>query len=92
MRPFRDGDTFGTFRTLIESTVGEIKALENEYVLKASPAELEQHYIGRVTLQPLVLHVEQRHIEDQQGVNIDVSGDIRRAVFPGERAFVRGCA
>ncbi len=45
MYPFREGDTFATFRNLIENVKAEINALDNEYVLKASSSELEQYFI-----------------------------------------------
>lgn len=54
-RPFGDGDTFATFRALREGTLREIDALENEYVLKASPTELEEYYVSKVTVTPLSL-------------------------------------
>ena len=90
MNPFRDGDTHATFRKLIETIGAEIKGLDNEYVLKASPSELEEYFTRKAVLEPLVLHVDDRHIEDQEGVDVDVSGDIRRGAFRGERASVRG--
>ena len=64
--------------------------LDNEYVLKASEAELENYFIDKVTIDPLKLHVDQKYIKDQSGTQIDVSHDFRRGVFPGERAVVRG--
>ncbi len=88
--PFNDGDTFATFRNLIEKASEEIRSLDNEYVLKASQAELEDYYIDKVTIRPLVLHDDQYYIENQTGTQIDVSHDFRRGVFPGERAIVRG--
>lgn len=90
MPPFRDGDTFATFRNIIDSVSNEIKSLDNEYVLKASEAELEEFFIDKVILEPLVLHSDQQYIKNQTGTQIDVSHDFRRAVFPGERAVVRG--
>ncbi|MEW8222690.1 MAG: hypothetical protein AB2729_10135 [Candidatus Thiodiazotropha taylori] len=90
MHPFRDGDTFATFRNIIDTVSDEIKSLDNEYVLKASEAELEEFFIDKVILEPLVLHSDQRYIKNQAGTQIDVSHDFRRAVFPGERAVVRG--
>ena len=90
MRPFSDGHTVATFRKLIEKTVAEIDSLENEYVLKSSPTELEQFYINQVILHPLTLHTHQYCIENQTGTQIDVSGDFRRGMFRGERASVRG--
>ncbi len=90
MYPFRDGDTFVTFRNIIDSVVNEIKSLENGYVLKASEAELEEFYTEKALIDPLVLHSDQQYIKNQSGTQIDVSHDFRRALFPGERAVVRG--
>lgn len=88
--PFRDGDTFATFRNLLERTVREIDSLENEYVLKASPTELEEYYVSKVTIAPLSLDAEDHYIEGQKGTQVDVSHHFDRAVFPGERALVKG--
>lgn len=90
IKPFRDGDVFGTFRNLLEKLENEIQSLDNEYVLKVSQTELENHYIDKVTIKPLILHTEKHYIEGQSGTQIDVSHDFRRAVFPGERAVVKG--
>jgi hypothetical protein len=90
MRPFRDGDTFTTFRNLIDSVTTEINSLDNEYVLKASQTELEEHFIEKVLIEALVLHSDKQYIKNRSGTQIDVSHDFGRAVFPGERAVVRG--
>lgn len=90
MRPFRDGDTYATLRAHLEKVVAEIDSLDNDYVLKASPTELEQYFLERVTLRPLVLYVDQRQLESQAGVDLDVSGDFLRGFMPGERGMVRG--
>src|SRR5512141_1502405 len=90
MQPFREGDTYSTFRNLVDAVTKEISALENEYVLKSSPTELEKFYIDKVVIDPLVLHPEERYIKDQYGTKIDVTHDFRRAVFAGERAAVKG--
>ena len=90
MYPFREGDTFATFRNIVDSVTNEIKALGNEYVLKASETELEEHYIDKALVEPIVLHSDQQYIKSQSGTQIDVSHDFSRAVFPGERAVVRG--
>lgn len=89
-RPFREGDTFATFQNLVEKTKGEINALENEYVLKASMTELEEYFLDKTTIEPLVLHADKYYIENQSGTKIDVTHDFCRAVFPGERAIVQG--
>jgi len=88
--PFRDGDTIATFQNLLEQVIKEIQSSDNEYVLKASITELEDYYISKVIIEPLVLHNDQYYIENQTGTQIDVSHDFRRAVFPGERAIVQG--
>lgn len=88
--PFSDGDTFSTFRNITEKVTHEIQSLENEYVLKASQTELEDYYVEKVTIQPLVLHTDQYYIENQSGTQVDVSHDFRRAIFPGHRAIVQG--
>lgn len=90
IKPFREGDTFATFKNLVDKTVAEINSLENEYVLKASPTELESYYIDKITIQPLVLHVSDYYIENQRSTKIDVSYHFDRVVFPGERSIVQG--
>lgn len=90
IRPFRDRDTFTTFRGLVDKITAEIDALDNEYVLKASPSELEQYFLDKVLIEPLKLHTDQACIENQSGTKIDVSHHFDRAVFPGERALVQG--
>lgn len=89
-RPFREGDTFATFRALLENTAREIDSLENEYVLKASPTELEDYYVSKVTVTPLSLDADNHYIEGQKGTQLDVSHHFDRVVFPGERAIVKG--
>lgn len=89
-RPFREGDTSATFRALLENTVREIDSLENEYVLKASPTELEDYYVSKVTVTPLSLDADNHYIEGQKGTQLDVSHHFDRVVFPGERAIVKG--
>jgi len=88
--PFNDGETFNTFRNLIGEITREIQSLDNEYILKASGAELEDYYINKVIIQPLVLHDDQCYIESQEGMQIDISHDFRQAFFPGEQVIVPG--
>jgi len=90
MRPFRDRDTFATFRNMVDSIVAEINSLDNNYVLKASQTELEEHFVGKVLIEPLVLYPEKRYIKNHTGTKIHVSGDFRRGLFPDERAVVQG--
>ena len=81
MYPFKDRDSYSTFRNKIESITSEINSLENEYVLKASQTELEEYYIGKVLIEPLVLHSDDQYIKNQSATKIDVSRDPSRAVF-----------
>lgn len=85
MHPFREGDTFATFRNLIDSVVAEINSLDNNYVQKASEAELEKHFIDKVLIEPLVLYSENRYIKNQSGTKIDVRG-----FLSDERVVVQG--
>jgi len=89
MYPFKDGDTFATLRALTAKVKAEVSALDNEYVLKTSEVELQQFFVENVLFKPLVLHVDERYIENEVGVDIDVSDDFRRGVFPGERAVIQ---
>ena len=67
IHPFRDGDAHATFSNLRDVTVREIDGLDNDYVLKASPTELEQYYIDKVSVTPLTLDASSYYIERQQG-------------------------
>lgn len=81
--PFSDGDTHATFRRLIETVTAEIASLDSNYVLNASPTELEQYYLDRVLINPLVLRADQRYIDSQTPTPIDVSNDFRRGYYRG---------
>ena len=90
LHPFRDGDTSATFRNVIDKATAEIEALENDYVLNASPVELEQYYVSKVLITPLTLDAGNHYIESRGGTQIDVSHDIRRAGFGDERILISG--
>ena len=78
------------FRDHTEKTVAQIEALENDYVLNASPVELEQYYTSGVLLTPLTLDAANHYIERQVGTQIDVSHDFNRAAFGEGRILVKG--
>ena len=90
VHPFHDGDTFATFRNITEKATRELEALENDYVLKASPAELERHYVSQVTVTPLALDAKNHYIDSQKGTQLDVSHDFRRGGFGREPLVVKG--
>ena len=79
MRPFQSSDTYSAFQSIKQKLRNEIANLKNEYVLNVSVTELEQHYIDKGTLDPFVLHADQRSIVSQSGTSIDVSNDFNRA-------------
>lgn len=86
--PFSDGDTFSTCRGHLQKALQEIDNLPNEYVLKASATELESHFTDKAQITPLQLG--EPYIDNQRGVDIDVSRDFNRVAFPGHRIQVRG--
>jgi hypothetical protein len=90
MKPFRDGNAYGSFRALLEKVQRDIDSLDNEYVLKASPTELEEHYVSKVTIDPLALDIDGQYIEDQSAADIDVSHNFNRGGFRGERTIIKG--
>lgn len=90
MYPFSDGDTHSTFGALLEAVVQEINALDNAEVLKASDAELEERFVAKATIRPLVLNADKYYQEGKSSVQIDVSNDRRRAIYSDEHAEVPG--
>lgn len=85
--PFSDGDTFSTFRGHMEKLTQEIRGLENSYVLRTSPTELEQFYLNKALIRPLVLDVDGYHIEDERSIQVDARRDPNRFFFPGDRPY-----
>jgi hypothetical protein len=64
----------------------EIRGLENSYVLRCSPTELEEHYLDQALIEPLKLHIDEYHIEDQRSVQVDARRDPNRIFFPGDHS------
>jgi hypothetical protein len=98
MHPFRDGDSHSSFRRLLESTQQEIALLENDYVLKASSTELEEYFLGKVTINPLVMDIDGKYIAKERltaipindfGRRIEVSGTALDIAIPyrGDKAL-----
>jgi hypothetical protein len=90
MFPFNDDNSSTPFGKLHRAILAEINGLENDYIAKASLTELEEHFIAKGTIIPLILHADKHYVENISGTRIDVSHDFNRAVFPGERAIVQG--
>lgn len=85
--PFTDGETNSTFRNHMETVVKEIRELENGYVLRTSPTELEQHYLNKTLIEPLNLRVEDYYIEGEKSVQVDARYDKNNLFFPGDRPY-----
>jgi hypothetical protein len=92
-RPFNNTDSHTAFRSLLKTTLDEIRELEADYVLKASATELEQFYVTKVSINPLVLHADQRYIDNERRVNLErndygrmitVGGTLIRIAIPYE--------
>lgn len=90
MHPFSDGTSIIAFENLVEKVIAEINSLDNEYVLKASPTELEKYFVEKILILPLVLHEDKRYIKNQTGIQMDVSRDFLRAAYSRERIVVNG--
>jgi hypothetical protein len=88
--PFNDGDTFSTFRNILENTKQEIQSLNNEYVIKASQTELEDYYTEKARVESLALYGDQHYIENHTATKIDVKNDFNRSFLPGRQAVVQG--
>ena len=86
MRPFREGDTYATFQNVVNTTVREIEALDNDYVLKASQAELEEYYVAKVIIEPLCLDTANHYIEREEGTQIGITDSFSRIRYAGEGA------
>jgi hypothetical protein len=80
MYPFSKGDTYSLFANYTDTIIKEIQNLDNQYVLNASQTELENYYLEKAKVHPLVLHTEEYCIENQRGVPVDVGRDFLRAV------------
>lgn len=90
MHPFREGDVFATFGNIEKKIEHEIRTLPNDYVIKASMAELEKFFLDKGIISPLILHTPDQYIENTAKTLVDVSGDFNRGLFDGERAYVPG--
>jgi hypothetical protein len=90
MEPFSKVAIGDALRTHLGNILREIDGLETDYVLKASPTELERHFMENAGVKPLVLYIDQQNIERQSGTKVDVSGDYRRVARRGERVEVQG--
>ena len=71
----------------MQKLTSEIRGLENSYVLRTSPTELEQYYLAKAHIEPLTLRADAYHIEDQRSIQVDAGCDQNRMFFPGDRPY-----
>jgi hypothetical protein len=72
----------------MEILKGEIRGLENNFVLRTSPTELEQHYLDRAHFESLTLHADDRFIDEHpRSIQVDARLDRNRFFFPGDRPY-----
>jgi len=81
MQPFRNGDSFTTFRAHMQKILSEINSLDNDYVMSSSKVELEEHYISRARIEELELDVEGRYLDNKQSVQITTYDHFDRRPF-----------
>jgi len=82
--PFRDANAFAAFRMHLEQILAEIRGLDNSYVLRTSPTELEQYYLGKARFEPLVLRADAPCIGEQRSIHVNARLDPSPVVFPGD--------
>jgi hypothetical protein len=88
-QPFTEAEFNPWSRSIIDDACRRIDAIGNEYVLNASPTELEDHYIAEITLDPLALHADEKYIEPPRSVRIERSGfGAERVAVPGTQVDV----
>lgn len=81
MQPFRKGDSFTTFRAHMESIIAEINSLDNDYVMRASKVELEEHYITRARIEELELNVDDKYLDNKRSVQLTAYNHFDRRPF-----------
>lgn len=89
-RPFEEAEVSAYFRSRITSVEAEISAAEPERILKASRTELEEYFISKVRVDPLILHHDRYYMADPRQTHVDVSHDGNRGIPKGEQVFVPG--
>jgi hypothetical protein len=91
-RPFQGGDTFSLFSHMQNQAMNEIGALENEYVLQASPTELEDYFLDKFVIVPLSIDTAGYYMEEKKSVQIDAGSSFPTGYFPGASSTAPGTA
>lgn len=71
----------------IENVTTEIRGLDNNYVLRTSPAELENYYLDKASVDPLVLKVDELCIEEERSIHVDARHDPNSIFFPEDSPY-----
>ena len=86
---FGGDDSYSYLKRIVESIRNEIMELEDEYVLKASQTELEDYFINKAYLCPLVLDLEAQYIKKYSSDSVDVPPGSEKSILWG-MSKVRG--
>lgn len=81
MHPFSRGDTYNVFKSHLEGVLNKIKSLENDYILNASKAELEEYYIAEAMVDELALNIDSKYIDNKRLVYIDAYDNFHRTKY-----------
>jgi len=87
--PFSDAQLRDFLEGYLETVLEKIRELSTEYALKASPSELESHFVDEARVDPIVLHSDQLTLASQTAIEVEISG-FDRDVMPGDNPYVRG--
>ncbi|WP_459195754.1 hypothetical protein [Wukongibacter baidiensis] len=70
MKPFREGDTHGTFKNIVEKIKKDIDCLDNEYLLNVSKVELEEYWTSKGLINEIMIDWEEKYIDNKQSTKI----------------------
>lgn len=86
--PFSQDYIFKYLVELTNSVTGEIRALDNEYVLKASLTELDNYFVEKAKTRPITLKLDEYYSNPPKSVQMERTNDFQRGGLRGERVKV----
>ena len=89
-RPFTGWPFAQTSDRDINSVIGKIAALGQDFILKSSTSQLQNHFFENNNWAHLVLKTEEASMSDPVRIEIDVSNDRRRYFSPGTKQVIPG--
>jgi hypothetical protein len=87
---FYGGDLRGTLENIKASLAEDIAKTPDEHVLEADEDAWADALAERYRVEAPALRRDEMWQESPERVDVDVSHDFSRAVFPGERALISG--